>query len=224
MKTNKAFTLIELLVVISIIAMLLAILMPALGAVKEQAKKVVCSAHMRGMGTAVLLYGQDNDDKFPEMKGGFARQNATYYYTYSHIPTHSSNYPGPSGLGHLWKSGYLDKGTELAFCPSMKSMFGGSPLPSRKWNSKGDVEHWNYVGPGSSNNYLLRPEDSGMGWINMRITIGMRNMSGLGIKKFSDASAKGKRAFISDLWAADPTGAYWKTREEDIQHQTSGKK
>ena len=60
-----AFTLIELLVVISIIALLLAILMPALGKSRRVANAIVCSNKMRQIGTAVLIYAQENDEFLP---------------------------------------------------------------------------------------------------------------------------------------------------------------
>ena len=58
---QKAFTLIELLVVIAIIAMLLAILMPALGMVKEKAKSIVCMAHQHQAAIANITYAADSD-------------------------------------------------------------------------------------------------------------------------------------------------------------------
>ncbi len=61
-KSNKAFTLIELLVVISIIAVLMSILMPALGKVKEQAKRVVCASNLKQTGMALALYAYENKD------------------------------------------------------------------------------------------------------------------------------------------------------------------
>ena len=63
-KKENGFTLIELLVVISIIALLLAILMPALGKVKEQAKLVVCQSSVKQLGVAAQMYTMDNDDSF----------------------------------------------------------------------------------------------------------------------------------------------------------------
>lgn len=62
---KKGFTLIELLVVISIIALLLAILMPALGKVKEKAKQIVCGAHMHNISLVLNLYASDYDAKLP---------------------------------------------------------------------------------------------------------------------------------------------------------------
>ncbi|MHB0946595.1 MAG: prepilin-type N-terminal cleavage/methylation domain-containing protein [Sedimentisphaerales bacterium] len=64
-KKRNAFTLVELLVVISIIAVLLAILMPSLKKAREQAKKVVCSGNMRQMGVALQCYMQENDCHLP---------------------------------------------------------------------------------------------------------------------------------------------------------------
>ena len=62
-KTIKSgFTLVELLVVISIIALLVSILMPALGKARKQAQQLVCSAHMKQFGLATHLYSMDNND------------------------------------------------------------------------------------------------------------------------------------------------------------------
>ena len=70
MCTRKGFTLIELLVVIAVIALLLAILTPALQRVRKQAKNAVCQAHLRGVGLGLLLYLAENDDRFYMPKDG----------------------------------------------------------------------------------------------------------------------------------------------------------
>jgi prepilin-type N-terminal cleavage/methylation domain-containing protein/prepilin-type processing-associated H-X9-DG protein len=64
MKRN-AFTLIELLVVISIIAILMSILMPALGKVKQQAQATVCMTNIKTITTASMTYAADHDNKYP---------------------------------------------------------------------------------------------------------------------------------------------------------------
>ena len=56
---KKGFTLIELLVVISVIAVLMAILMPALNAARDQGRRVSCMSNMRQVGVALVLYQND---------------------------------------------------------------------------------------------------------------------------------------------------------------------
>ncbi|MBN1456406.1 MAG: prepilin-type N-terminal cleavage/methylation domain-containing protein [Sedimentisphaerales bacterium] len=62
MRIRKAFTLIELLVVISIIALLLSILMPALSKVKEQGRMTICRSNEKGLVLGAILWSEDHDD------------------------------------------------------------------------------------------------------------------------------------------------------------------
>jgi len=98
MKT-KGFTLIELLVVIAIIAILMGILMPALGRVRKQARAVACQANLKHWGLIFKMYTDDNDGMF---------------------------YGAWSGgvLGHVWIGAlrHLYQDVEINFCPSARKI------------------------------------------------------------------------------------------------------
>ena len=61
----RAFSLVELLTVISIIALLIAILMPSLRSAREQARSVVCLANLMELGRGTAAYMNDHDERLP---------------------------------------------------------------------------------------------------------------------------------------------------------------
>ena len=62
---RDAFTLIELLVVIAIIAILAAMLLPALAKSKESSKRTVCKSNMHQLGLGIMMYADENGNKYP---------------------------------------------------------------------------------------------------------------------------------------------------------------
>ncbi len=105
-RKRDGFTLIELLVVISIIALLIAILLPALGSARRLAQSTLCMNQEKQMGLAVAMYINDNDDYFPSL------------YRYPSRPATSPRQPWS---GRLISYDYL--GTPAVYrCPSEDEM------------------------------------------------------------------------------------------------------
>jgi prepilin-type N-terminal cleavage/methylation domain-containing protein/prepilin-type processing-associated H-X9-DG protein len=115
MKSRRGFTLIELLVVISIIAILMAILMPGLQKVREQARLMACRSNLRQYALVQRMYADDNNGEFPRSffwlyaAGG---TNCTY-----HDPT-KSLFEHPELAGLCWP--YLKDFPNVHVCPTFR--------------------------------------------------------------------------------------------------------
>ncbi len=65
-ENKRGFTLIELLVVVAVIALLMGILMPALGAAREQGRRIVCGQNEKSTGVGLIMYGNDYNGRLPQ--------------------------------------------------------------------------------------------------------------------------------------------------------------
>lgn len=87
---RKAFTLIELLVVISIIALLIAILLPVLSRVKESAARAECAANTRSLSQGVHILSSDNNNRYRLDWAGFggpseSRNKMSFYKNFDEV-------------------------------------------------------------------------------------------------------------------------------------------
>jgi prepilin-type N-terminal cleavage/methylation domain-containing protein/prepilin-type processing-associated H-X9-DG protein len=90
MKPRRAFSLIELLVAIGIIAVLVAMLLPAIASARRASHATVCASNLRQLATALIHYAQDYDGAFPpnsgEVQQFWYKKSAIGRYVPSKIP------------------------------------------------------------------------------------------------------------------------------------------
>jgi len=114
-KPLHGFTLIELLVVVAIIALLVAILLPALERARDAAKRVVCLSNLRQLHIAAFTYTSDYKGDFP------------YRGRNSDAGPHTWNRNGATDNRHLWVNyiaGYtIEDGSKMLYCPSNPDPF-----------------------------------------------------------------------------------------------------
>ena len=115
--SRKVFTLIELLIVIAIIAILAAMLLPALQSSRERAKGIKCMGQMKQLGMAFQYYVQDNDDRMPYGYWTPYDEDMKWYNLIYKYVGNVKTYECPSYQGGFESSSYriYKDGTDLSY-------------------------------------------------------------------------------------------------------------
>jgi prepilin-type N-terminal cleavage/methylation domain-containing protein/prepilin-type processing-associated H-X9-DG protein len=117
---DAAFTLIELLVVISIISLLIAILLPALGSARKAARAAQCISYEKSIGTVIYVYSNDNREFIPYIYDHgyiWTVNNESWLFTYGGSDMKKMDCPD---YKLLYKTGYSNYGLSqhVAAAPS----------------------------------------------------------------------------------------------------------
>lgn len=200
-RVGRAFTLIELLVVIAIIAILISVLLPAIGSARETARTVKCLSQLRQTGLGVQMYANDfatwtpinyesTTRVYPLPRGGKPRstQGIDWWHRLGgKLVDWGENQI--SGAGWVDKGSYITS-TQVFYCPSFKSI-----RPSGWWsvdhNSGGAVYAsywWEFWNPNEFADPTHPVRANGLG--TSRTTMDPRNafLTDLGWSPYADAA------------------------------------
>ena len=128
-RAGEGFTLIELLVVIAVIAILAALLLPALAQAKEKAKRTQCTNNNRQIGIATHMYANDNQDYMPHPN--WANQSPGWLYTPANgsPPDMTIVYPQTLASSQKWPVGIAVNSNDVYWAAQHEGAVHRYPTP-----------------------------------------------------------------------------------------------
>ena len=137
-QARVGFTLIELLVVVAIIAILAAMLMPALERTRQQAQQVACLSNLRQVGIGLTIYSQANESYLPPI----------WFYNGQYWVPHLGYFAHRDG--RFWSFGMLELGApRVLYCPAQTHP---------NWQYESYRSEWNSASPGTiTTGYYFNP-------------------------------------------------------------------
>ena len=122
-RISRGFSLVELLVVISVIALLIALLLPALGSARELAQRAVCGGHLRQLGITQTMYAEDAEGRISLGFGG------VYQWNY---PIYTFNHQDFEVFGPVYKADLIPSPDSLS-CPANRLAQFDPDSPTNPW-------------------------------------------------------------------------------------------